>query len=917
MYSRKWGKFNLKTNGNVLVVGGGISGIQASLDLSDRGFNVYLVEKTPSIGGRMVQLDKTFPTMDCSICILAPKMIEVNRSKNIKLLTFSEVKEVRGEPGNFAVKVLKKPRSVDEEKCTGCGDCAEPCPVILPNEFEMALGTRKAIYRPFPQAIPKIFTIDKKGNPPCRAACPAGVNAQGYIALITQGKFKEALELIRRDIPFPGICGRVCFHPCETECERGKVDEAIAINALKRFVSDYELKNEDKQKADPIPKTHREKVAVIGSGPAGLTAACELVRKGYSVTVFEALPEAGGMLRVGIPEYRLPRDVLDADIEHIKDLGVDIRTSVSIGKDIMFNELSKDYAAFFIATGMHKGKNLDIEGIELNGVVNAIDFLRDVNLGKKVELGDKVAVICVHRLLALDAARVALRLGPKEVNVIYRRSRKTMLYHKRMGEQMRIEVEEAEREGTKTHCMIWPTKILGKDGQVWGIEYSKMTLEEPKERGKRRFIPVKGSEFIMEVDTVILAIGQASHFVPPREIELTKNNTIKVDPMTLETNLPGIFAGGEVESGPSIAIASIAAGKRAAVSIDRYLRGEKLKAEREETIKPITEVPKEGVEKKARQVMHFLPLDKRVGSFREVELGFTEEMAMQEAKRCLNCGGCSLCLECEKVCEAEAIIHDQKQEILDINVRAIIVSTGFVPFDPSKIKEYGYGKHKNVLTSMELERLLSASGPTKGKLVRPSDNKIPHRVAFIQCVGSRNLKDYYPYCSSVCCMYATKEAALIKEHEQDSEVSIFYTDIRAFGKGFREFVNRAKNEWGIKYFRAKPSEIRENPKTHDLTIKYEDTLTGEMRSLTVDLVVLCTALVPPPDNEVLAKTLGIKMDEYGFFQVGHLTLAPLDATKPGIFLSGCCHTPQDIPDSVAEGKGAASRVAEFLARMRS
>ena len=217
---------------------------------------------------------------------------------------------------------------------------------------------------------------------------------------------------------------------------------------------------------------------------------------------------------------------------------------------------------------------------------------------------------------------------------------------------------------------------------------------------------------------------------------------------------------------------------------------------------------------------------------------------------------------------------------------------------------------------MELERLLSASGPTGGKLVRPSDNKIAKKIAFIQCVGSRSLKDNQPYCSSVCCMYATKEAALIKEHKEDSEVSIFYTDMRGFGKGFREFINRAKKEWGIRYFRAKPSEIREDPETFDLLIKYEDTLTGEIRNFQADLVVLCTALAPPPDNKVFAEISGIEVDEYGFFQVGHLLLAPLNATKPGIFLSGCCHNPKDIPDSIAEAKGAAARAAEFLARRR-
>jgi heterodisulfide reductase subunit A-like polyferredoxin len=366
-------------------------------------------------------------------------------------------------------------------------------------------------------------------------------------------------------------------------------------------------------------------------------------------------------------------------------------------------------------------------------------------------------------------------------------------------------------------------------------------------------------------------------------------------------------------SGPATVVDAIAAGKRSAVSIDRYLRGEDLRVGREEEIKLVKDVPKEGVEKRARQVMPLLPVEKRIRSFEEVETGFTEEMAVQEAGRCLNCGGCSECLECEKVCEPKALVHDQKEESMELNVGAIIVATGFVPFDPSRIKEYGYGKYKNVINSMELERLLSASGPTSGKLSKPSDNKIPEKVAFIQCVGSRSLKGDYPYCSSVCCMYATKEAALIKEHEQESEVYIFYTDIRAFGKGFWEFVNRAKKDWGIKYFRAKPSEIREDPKTKDLLIEYEDTLTGEMKKLQVNLVVLCTALVPAHDNRRLAEILGVRVDEYGFFEVLDPLLAPFDATAHGVFLCGCCQGPKDIPDSIAQAKGAAARAVEFTA----
>jgi heterodisulfide reductase subunit A len=427
---------------SVLVIGGGIAGIQASLDLANRGTKVHLVEKTPSIGGRMAQLDKTFPTLDCSICILAPKMIECFRHSNVNLLTYSELGEVKGQAGNFTVKILKKPRYVDATKCTGCGTCIEKCPVKVPSEFEMELGNRKAVYMPFKQAVPLVATID--------------------------------------------------------------------------------------------------------------------------------------------PD----------------------------------------------------------------------------------------------------------------------------------------------------HCLY-----------------------------------------------------------------------------------------------------------------------------------------------------------------------FTE----------------GVCKICQKVCPSNAINYEQKPEETELNVSSIILATGFDVFDPSNMSEYGYGRFKNVVHSMEFERIICASGPTDGHLVRPSDGKEPKSVVFVQCVGSRSQHGDFPFCSSVCCVYATKESILIKEHAPETQVYILYIDMRAVGKGFQEFVDRAKKEYGVEYVKAHPGGVTEDPTTKNLRVHYEDMKTGEMKTLDADMVVLCPALIPKSDNKKLAQTMGIEIDEFGFFKSKDLLTAPMDTNVPGIYVCGYCQCPKDIPESVAQASGAAARAAETIA----
>jgi NADPH-dependent glutamate synthase beta subunit-like oxidoreductase len=341
--------------GAVLVVGGGIGGIQTSLDLAESGFKVYLVEEKPAIGGVMAQLDKTFPTNDCSMCILSPKLVDVGRHPNIELVTYSELEEVTGKAGNFKVKV-------------------RTCPVEVPSEFDDGLGSRKAIYIPYPQAVPLKYTIEKRGMQPCKDACPADVGAPGYVALVSRGKFYEALQVIKERLPFPSICGRVCHRPCESACTRKDLDDPVGIAHIKRFVGDLELKIPAFQ--IPPVEGRAESIAIVGGGPAGLTAAHDLAMKGYHVTIFESAPVLGGMMRFGIPPFRLPKEILEREISDILALGVKVRLNVTIGKDMSIHDLfHRGYKAVFLAVGAQIGKKMNIPGEELDGVYQAIDFL--------------------------------------------------------------------------------------------------------------------------------------------------------------------------------------------------------------------------------------------------------------------------------------------------------------------------------------------------------------------------------------------------------------------------------------------------------------------------------------------------------------------------------------------------------------
>jgi heterodisulfide reductase subunit A-like polyferredoxin len=817
-----------------------------------------------------------------------------------------------GGPGRFTAKVLQHPRFIDISKCTSCGECAKVCPVPLPNEYDEGLSVKHAAFKQYAQAIPGAFAIHKADKAPCRLACPAGLNVQGYVQMVKEGKYHEALEIIMEDLPLPGVLGRICPHGCEDACRRAEKDQAVAIRNLKRLAAD---RVDPRELTIPCAPPRAETVAIIGSGPAGLSCAYHLARKGIRSTIYEALPAPGGMLRVGIPSHRLPREVLDREIEVITNLGVGIQTDTALGRDVTIDGLfAEGFKAVYLALGAHKGIELGVPGERADGVRQGVDFLREVNLTGMTWVGRRVAIIGGGNV-AIDVSRSAVRLGAEEVTIVYRRTRTEM-------PAWEEEIQAAEAEGAKITYLAAPQEILTRDGRVSGLRCIRMELTEPDSSGRRRPVPIPGSEFEIECDQIIPAIGQRPDLSSLEEITgltFSRWGTVEADAVSYATERPGVFAGGDLLTGPWVAIGAVAAGKEAAESILRFVEGRDMAAGREPVKNehpryrpvPLKEP------RRARARMPELPVAERQGNFREVELGYDEAEGRGEAGRCINCGYCCECGQCVSACLAKAVDHGQQPAVRDLQVGSVIVCTGSKPFDPAVLTNvYPYSKCPNVLTSLEFERILSASGPTMGHLVRPSDGKEPKKIAWLQCVGSRDInRSGNGYCSSVCCMYAIKDAMIAKEHAHgELDCAVFYMDIRTFGKEYEKYYLRARDKAGVRFIKARVHSIDEAGPDRSLQLRYVDD-NGSLQAESFDMVVLSVGLQVTKETGELAQRLGIDVDKYRF--AVSPPFLPVATSRPGVFACGVFQGPKDIPGSVAEASAAASLAGRLLATGRN
>jgi heterodisulfide reductase subunit A len=895
---------------DALVVGSGIAGMESALKLGDMGYKVLLVEKEASVGGRMILLSKVFPTLDCASCISTPKMAASIHHPNVTALTYTEVDDIsRDGDGTFKATIRRKPRFVDEAACTGCQLCETVCTVAVPDQFNADMVARRAAYIAFPQAVPKKAVLERAGTSPCTYTCPAGIKAHGYVSLIRSGEYEKAFQLVLEATPLVGTLGRACYAPCEGECTRGSLEGTLPIRRLKRFAADRHYEAIDGPGVQ-IPPANGKGVAVVGSGPAGLTAAWQLARRGYRVKIFEAAPVAGGFLRLAIPAYRLPAEVVDQDISNVTAVGVEIATDSPVTD---LEALRRDgFDAVLVATGTPLSTSLNVPGEKLDGVVSGLQFLRATRLGSAADLTGKRVVVVGGGNVAMDAARTAVRLGALETTVAYRRGREEMPAHK-------AEIDDAERDRVRFSFQVGPVEVVGDAaGHVTGLRCQRMALGKPDASGRRRPEPINGSEFVIPCDTVLVAIGMApegSAF--GGRCASNANGALVADPRTLQTAVPHIFAAGDVTTGASDITRAVGQGRRAAHMIDRWLKGEPLAGFEMDDALPVVDKAKV----LARQVGYThstapgpASASTAVRDFAEIEAPMTEAEALAGSSDCLDCGVCSECQECVTACPSDAIHLDMREQIEEVSVGTVVVATGYKLFAADAKPEYGFGRYQNVITGMQMDRLLAPTRPYN-TVLRPGDGKVPERIAFILCTGSRDETVGNPLCSRFCCMYSIKQNQLIMGALPLAEVTVHYMDIRAPGKRYDEFYEGAKS-MGATYIKGRVARITEKD-DGNLILRYEDIEHGgALVEAEYDMVVLAVGVQPNREVDRLFSGDGLALDAYDYVAEPNEDMNPGRTSIPGVFVAGAASGAKDITDSILHAGAAAAQAAAHLESLK-
>ncbi len=690
-----------------MIVGGGIAGLEAAITLGDMGLEVILVEKEASIGGKMILLSKVFPTLDCASCIATPKMAQAANHPRVKIMPYTDVKRVeRNAQGTFRVTLNKRPTYVDFNRCTGCGQCEKVCTVGRPDQFQEGLVARKAIYIPFPQAVPKKAVIEKRGLSPCSRKCPVGLRPHAWVALLRAGKVKEAYRRALKDIPFAGTLATLCVGYCEHNCTQRKREGALPIRGLLLFAARKVL-GADQPPEIAVENRLSTKVAVLDASPEALTTAYMLARAGAQVSLWGDIYKTGEtFFSPHVPEWFWKKE-----LKCLEQVGIEFK----------------------------KEKPPEIEKLK-----QTYDLIIHLNPSAQQEQTDNAVL--------------------------------TLPFKAEKTEDLPVVLGKVR---------AWTQDLLK------ALEHALPFLEEAKE-------------------------------------------------------------------------ASSSGGERAVKDL------------------PYSEPP----------------------------VFWSLSQAQEQARRCLDCGLCCECHQCVEVCPAKAIDFSMVPQEVEVECGAILLATGFKLYDPSKRRTLGYASYPNVLTGMQLDRLLSPTRPYNW-LLRPSDGKLPGNIALVLCVGSRDLTGRTRICSRICCMYSIKQAQLIMGALPIAEVTIYYIDIRAFGKGYEEFFTQAE-AMGVHFVKGKVSRIEETT-NNDLILFYEDLIKGGVKKARHDLVVLATGALPQTEVLKVFKGEAPALDSSSFIEEIDPYLHPGRTNIPGVFVAGAASGPKDIPDTVIH---AGATVAHIVAHLK-